>query len=103
MRNLFVLFGLLAVFTLCDLARAQPVACDIADITWQLGPNMPEFRKGGCATVLDGKVISVFGMRQPWGEMSTMYLFDFRSPVELVVPRARRANRPDVCARGRVG
>ncbi len=48
----------------------------IQDITWTLGPNLPEFRKGGCATALDGKVISVFGMRQPWGEMDTMYVYD---------------------------
>lgn len=48
----------------------------IADIRWELGPNLPEFRKGGCVTVLDGRVISVFGMRQPWGEMATMYLYD---------------------------
>ena len=26
--------------------------------------------------MLNGKVISVFGMRQPWGEMATMYVFD---------------------------
>jgi N-acetylneuraminic acid mutarotase len=49
---------------------------DIADITWEIGPNLPEFRKGGCATALDNKVISVFGMRQPWGEMDTMYVYD---------------------------
>ena len=48
----------------------------IEDITWTLGPNHPEFRKGGCLATLDGKVISVFGMRQPWGEMATMYLYD---------------------------
>jgi len=55
------------------VASAQELGCEIADITWELGPNLPEFRKGGCVTVLDGKVISVFGMRQPWGEMATMY------------------------------
>ena len=49
---------------------------EIKDITWTLGPNMPEFRKGGCGAALDGKVISVFGMRQPWGEMDTMYIYD---------------------------
>ena len=48
----------------------------IRDIHWTIGPNMPEFRKAGCATVFDGKVISVFGMRQPWGEMETMYIYD---------------------------
>ena len=25
---------------------------------------------------MDGKLISVFGMRQPWGEMATMYVYD---------------------------
>ena len=48
----------------------------IVDITWTLGPNLPEFRKGGCATVLGDKLISVFGMRQPWGEMETMYIYE---------------------------
>ncbi len=48
----------------------------ITDITWTLGPNLPEFRKGGCAAALDGKVVSVFGMRYPWGEMDTMYVYD---------------------------
>ena len=59
-------------------AGVGPVAAadDIYDITWKLGPNLPEFRKGGCATTLGGKVISVFGMRQPWGEMATMYVYD---------------------------
>lgn len=51
-------------------------SCEIRDITWTLGPNIPEFRKGGCATALGGKIISVFGMRQPWGEMDTMYVYD---------------------------
>ncbi len=55
------------------IADEQPA---IADISWTLGPNLPEFRKGGCATVMDGQLISVFGMRQPWGEMSTMYIYD---------------------------
>ena len=55
---------------------ADAEQCKVADITWTLGPNLPEFRKGGCATVLDGRLISVFGMRQPWGEMATMYVFD---------------------------
>ncbi|NOX53428.1 MAG: hypothetical protein GXP27_03120 [Planctomycetes bacterium] len=59
-----------------ELAGPQTPRCEIVDITWELGPNLPEFRKGGCATVLDGKVVSVFGMRQPWGEMATMYLYD---------------------------
>jgi len=55
---------------------AESLRCEIADITWELGPNLPEFRKGGCATVLAGKVVSVFGMRQPWGEMASMYVYD---------------------------
>jgi len=41
-------------------------AGEIVDIQWERGPNLPEFRKGGCATAMNGKVISVFGMRQPW-------------------------------------
>ena len=49
---------------------------EIKDIQWKIGPNIPEFRKGGCATDLGGKIISVFGMRQPWGEMETMYIYD---------------------------
>jgi len=40
---------------------------------------MPELRKGGCATVLNGRIISAFGMRQPWGEMETVYAFDPRT------------------------
>lgn len=75
---------LVLLFTWCQCliivcatsVQAGEARCEIADITWTLGPNLPEFRKGGCATVLDGKVISVFGMRQPWGEMATMYVFD---------------------------
>ena len=51
----------------------------ITDIAWTLGPNLPEFRKGGCSTVVSGRVISVFGMRQPWGEMATMYVYDPRT------------------------
>ncbi len=57
-------------------AIAAQDECEIADITWTLGPNLPEFRKGGCLTAMDGKIISVFGMRQPWGEMATMYTYD---------------------------
>jgi len=48
----------------------------IVDITWRLGPNCPEFRKGGCLTVKQGRLISAFGMRQPWGEMNTVYGYD---------------------------
>jgi N-acetylneuraminic acid mutarotase len=50
----------------------------IADIEWRLGPNLPEFRKGGCCAPLRGRVISAFGMRYPWGEMDTMYVYDPR-------------------------
>jgi len=57
-------------------AVSDDAKCPIGDITWTLGPNLPEFRKGGCATALAGKVVSVFGMRQPWGEMDTMYVYD---------------------------
>ena len=59
-----------------SVTKAHETPCEIADVAWEPGPNLPEFRKGGCATVLDGKVISVFGMRQPWGEMATMYVYD---------------------------
>lgn len=66
--------------TLAVLAAAMVFSgvagAQIKDITWRIGPNLPEFRKGGCATVLNGKVVSVFGMRQPWGEMDTMYIYD---------------------------
>ncbi len=65
------------------LAACWPhsVICDdsaaaIVDIRWRLAPELPELRKGGCATVLDGRIISAFGMRQPWGEMETVYVFD---------------------------
>jgi len=58
------------------IATATASAGEIKDIQWRIGPNLPEFRKGGCLCVLDGKVISVFGMRQPWGEMDTMYVYD---------------------------
>jgi N-acetylneuraminic acid mutarotase len=58
------------------IASASVSAGEIKDIQWRIGPNLPEFRKGGCLCVLDGKVISVFGMRQPWGEMDTMYVYD---------------------------
>jgi len=56
--------------------KTEDASCEIADIAWTLGPNLPEFRKGGCAAELGGNVISVFGMRQPWGEMDTMYVYD---------------------------
>ena len=48
----------------------------IKDITWNIGPNLPELRKGGCVTVMSGKLISVYGMRFPWGEMATSYVYN---------------------------
>ncbi len=75
-------YTLLVLITI--LATAAPASAnderapEISDITWRLGPNLPEFRKGGCATMLGEQLVSVFGMRQPWGEMETMYLFDPR-------------------------
>lgn len=56
--------------------RAEPTSSEIADITWKIGPNCPEFRKGGCLTISRGQLISAFGMRQPWGEMNTSYGYD---------------------------
>ncbi|MFV2066092.1 MAG: Kelch repeat-containing protein [Pirellulales bacterium] len=67
---------MLAVVLSASAAMCDDAKCPISDITWTLGPNLPEFRKGGCATALGGKVVSVFGMRQPWGEMDTMYVYD---------------------------
>lgn len=58
------------------LAAASGTAAEIKDIHWRLGPNLPEHRKGGCAAALNGKVVSAFGMRYPWGEMATMYVYD---------------------------
>src|SRR5690242_2512484 len=57
-------------------ASALDSPCPIADISWTLGPDHPELRKGGCLTVKSGKIISVFGMRYPWGEMATSYIYD---------------------------
>jgi hypothetical protein len=67
--------GLICVFSAVTASAAEPPGA-IRDITWKLGLNIPEFRKGGAATVLGGQIVSVFGMRQPWGEMQTMYLYD---------------------------
>ena len=58
------------------VGMVDATSSQIKDIQWKIGPNIPEFRKGGCATALGGKIISVFGMRQPWGEMETMYIYD---------------------------
>lgn len=58
------------------LVAAIGTQAQIEDITWELGPNLPEFRKGGCFANINGKLISVFGMRFPWGEMATMYVYD---------------------------
>jgi hypothetical protein len=57
-------------------AGAADAPFEVADITWTLGANHPELRKGGCLTIKSGKIISVFGMRYPWGEMPTMYIYD---------------------------
>ena len=65
-----------AMATVCLAVLTAASGGGIKDIVWTVGPNLPELRKGGCTTVLDGKVISVFGMRQPWGEMDTMYVYD---------------------------
>ncbi len=79
-RKLLPIICLMATASLSTgAALADEDPCEIADITWELGPNLPEFRKGGCATALGGKIVSVFGMRQPWGEMATMYLFDTKA------------------------
>ena len=67
---------LVGIVLCAGAAELQQDPCEIVDVTWTLGPNMPEFRKGGCGTALGGRVISVFGMRQPWGEMATMYVYD---------------------------
>lgn len=72
---------MLRAATALVLLSASPSAAagehgEIVDISWSLGTNLPEFRKGGCATALQGQVVSVFGMRQPWGEMATMYVYD---------------------------
>ncbi|MBN1346631.1 MAG: hypothetical protein JXQ73_28330 [Phycisphaerae bacterium] len=42
--------------------------CEIADVTWTLGPEFPALRKGGAVGALNGKVISAGGMQQPWCE-----------------------------------
>ena len=60
---------------LCSLLAVMAFA-GIEDIQWHLGPNMPEHRKGGCWGVIDNKVVSAFGMRYPWGEMATTYVYD---------------------------
>jgi N-acetylneuraminic acid mutarotase len=75
MYSRLALFLLLSLFHL-NLSFCTAQKYEISDIKWKLGSNLPEFRKGGCLTVFNGKVISVFGMRQPWGEMNTMYIYD---------------------------
>lgn len=62
--------------SVATLADDEERIGSVVDIRWSLGPDLPEYRKGGCLTILDGKIISVFGMRYPWGEMATMYVFD---------------------------
>jgi len=75
MRYTSIMLVTLVVMASPGLAGDEPES-EISDITWRLGPNLPEFRKGGCATMLGDQLVSVFGMRQPWGEMETLYLFD---------------------------
>src|SRR5258705_9381653 len=67
-----------AVLLCCavPVAWAADPPCEIADITWTMGTIHPELRKGGCLTIKNGKILSVFGMRYPWGEMATMYIYD---------------------------
>ncbi len=73
----YILLGVMAS-SLGSAAQASAAGrqADITDISWEIGPNIPEFRKGSMATVMGGKVISAFGMRQPWGEMDTTYIYD---------------------------
>jgi hypothetical protein len=54
-------------------ATAAGGRCEIVDITWTLGPEFPELRKGGTLGVLDGKIISAAGMRHPWLESPTTW------------------------------
>ena len=68
--------GKIIMLCLTMMVSVGASAAEIKDIHWRIGPNLPEYRKGGCAAALGGKVISVFGMRQPWGEMDTMYVYD---------------------------
>jgi N-acetylneuraminic acid mutarotase len=73
--SLFTKVAMLLCFAVQIVWAAEP-SFEIADIAWKLGANHPELRKGGCLTVKNGKIISVFGMRYPWGEMATMYIYD---------------------------
>jgi hypothetical protein len=77
MKTCISLFsGFVVLSCALPLAGAAEPPCEIADITWTLGANHPELRKGGCLTIKSGKILSVFGMRYPWGEMPTMYIYD---------------------------
>ena len=51
MRNVRIPF-----FALLAVICATTAFAQIKDIQWRIGPNIPEFRKGGCAAALGGKV-----------------------------------------------
>ena len=76
------------------------------------GPNLPEFRTGGCALTLGGEIISAFGMRYPWGEMATMYVYDSRTdwwsrgpdpPIGLCYPEGTKRDNAAFSVGGREG
>ena len=46
-----------------------------ADISWELGPDLPVLRKGSAVGVLDGKIISAGGMHHPWEESAAVYAY----------------------------
>lgn len=48
---------------------------EIADITWTLGPDFPELRKGGSLGTLEGRVIAAGGMQHPWRESPTTFAY----------------------------
>lgn len=84
----------------------------IKDIVWDLKGRLPELRKGGCGGVVAGKVVSVFGMRHPWGEMNTMYVHDpdadrwsraTDAPVGQAYVQGTELGRMFVSAGGRMG
>ena len=70
MHKIFLLILILTTI-LMNSIHAQ-----IKDIDWEIWLNLPEFRKGGCFGIIGKKLVSVFGMRFPWGEMASMYVFN---------------------------
>ncbi len=56
-------------------AKPRDSACEIADITWTLGPDFPELRKGGSLGTLHGMVIAAAGMQHPWRESPTTFTY----------------------------